>query len=220
MNSIARSEFKAFIFDMDDTLIASAPLWHQAEETLLCAIGQPGFPLSELCKGMKAHDVADTAHRELNPDLAVSECRSIMREQLLSNFETMPLHEIPGATSLVKRIAALQAPVAVASGSPLPAIERVLSHMGIREHITVLLSSESVKRGKPHPDVFLEAARLLSTPPERCLVFEDSLHGMRAAHAARMRCVVRPSLTKATWAEEAWQTVRHWDQFDVACLSL
>ena len=79
------------------------------------------------------------------------------------------------------------------SGSPLDAIHAALSQLGILECFSVVISSESVARGKPHPDVFLAAANALGMLPNRCLVFEDSLIGVRAAVATGMRVVCVPS---------------------------
>jgi HAD superfamily hydrolase (TIGR01509 family) len=75
-------------------------------------------------------------------------------------------------------------PVAIASGSSKPSILPVLERYGIS--IDVIVTSEDVKRGKPNPDLFLEAGRRLGAPPERCIVIEDSDAGVEAARAAGM----------------------------------
>jgi HAD superfamily hydrolase (TIGR01509 family) len=100
---------------------------------------------------------------------------------------------MPGADALVRALAPLYR-LAVASGSPAEAIRSVLQRAGWIPLFRETVSSESVAKGKPAPDVFLAAAARLAAAPQRCLVFEDSLHGVRAARAAGMKCFVVPSL--------------------------
>lgn len=88
--------------------------------------------------------------------------------------------------------------LAVASASRQPMIERNLAFNGIAKYFDEVVSSSQVERGKPEPDVFLYAAERLSLPPEECYVFEDSMNGIRAAHAAKMRPVMIPDLVQPT----------------------
>ena len=81
----------------------------------------------------------------------------------------------------------------VASSSNRPLIEVVLERAGIAEHFAAVVSSEEVARGKPAPDVYLEAARRLGVAPARCAAVEDSSNGIRAAHAAGMRVIALPN---------------------------
>ena len=114
-----------------------------------------------------------------------------MRRFLLEAFAD-PVAPLPGADALVRALAP-HYPLALASGSPEEAIRGVLESAGWAPLFRVVVSSESVAAGKPAPDVFLAAAARLGAAPARCLVFEDSLHGVRAARAAGMRCFVVPS---------------------------
>lgn len=88
--------------------------------------------------------------------------------------------------------------LAVASASRQPMIERNLAFNGIAKYFDEVVSSSQVEHGKPEPDVFLYAAERLSLPPEECYVFEDSMNGIRAAHAAKMRPVMIPDLVQPT----------------------
>jgi HAD superfamily hydrolase (TIGR01509 family) len=83
---------------------------------------------------------------------------------------------------------------AAASGSSAPVLERVLAAAGLDAELQVVVSAEEVARGKPAPDVFLEAARRLGVPAPECLVVEDSRHGVEAARSAGMRCMAIPYL--------------------------
>ncbi len=184
----------AVIFDMDDTLVASGPVWREAEERLFAALGSAYRPEIALkYKGQNAHDVGATIRRELGVSgRSDDECGGMMRRFLLQAF-SRPVPALDGADALIRALAP-HYPLAVASGSPEEAIRSVLARAGWAGLFQAVVSSESVRAGKPAPDVFLAAARLLGAAPERCLVFEDSLHGVRAAKAAGMSCFVVPSM--------------------------
>ena len=183
----------ALIFDMDDTLLATASLWLHAETTLLAALGHPWTPaLATQYKGMNALDVAATIHRILKPILSLPDCQQLMRQTLLEAFSATAPSPMPGALQRVPEFAQ-HLPLALASGSPLSAIHSALKHLHLHTYFTHIISSESVSRGKPSPDVFLAAAATLHMPPSRCLVFEDSLVGVQAARAAGMLCFAIPS---------------------------
>lgn len=183
----------ALIFDMDELLVQSSTIWKSAEETLLAALGQQWTTdLSSRYKGMNALDVARTIHEIFRPSRSVADCQTIMRDALITGFGGQ-VQPMPGAVDLVNRVHG-RVPLAIASGSPLTAIEYALAKLRIRQCFDVVITSESVARGKPNPDVFLAAAAALKTHPSDCLVFEDSLVGVRAAKAAGMRCFTVPSL--------------------------
>lgn len=183
---------QAFIFDMDDLLIRSGEIWDTAAQKLLSQIGQQWTPeLGAQYKGMNAMGVASTMHGVLELHIPLDNFRAAYRDALLAEF-SVAVDPMPGAVDLVRRLHPLR-PMALASGSPLQVIENVLARLEIRDCFQVVITSESVERGKPHPDVFLKAAELLGVPPADCLVFEDSLVGVQAARAAGMQCFAVPS---------------------------
>jgi len=173
--------------------VRSGPIWRIAECALLERLGaERTDELASKYKGMNTLDVARVIHAELKPSLSVEKCQRIIRSRLIEEF----MHGVPampGAVELVRRLAARRYPLALASGSPMEAIEPTLVRLGIRECFDQVVSSEMVKRGKPHPDVFLKAAELLRAEPAECVVFEDSLVGVQAAAAAGMSCYAVPS---------------------------
>lgn len=149
----------AIIFDLDDTLAATSPLWKRAETELLASLGRNWEPkLARQYKGMNALDVAATIHRILEPEESKEECQKRMREALFRSFEEGPLEPMPGAIGAV-RMCSDVAPLALASGSPLPLIRIVLERLEFPPVFQVLISSESVAKGKPFPDVFLKIGR-------------------------------------------------------------
>jgi HAD superfamily hydrolase (TIGR01509 family) len=104
--------------------------------------------------------------------------------------ERLPL--LPGARKAVERLAD-RGPLGLATSSNRPILELVLELAGLTEYFQVTVSSEEVGRGKPAPDVYLEAARRLGVAPELCAAIEDSHNGIRSAHAAGMRVIAIPN---------------------------
>jgi HAD superfamily hydrolase (TIGR01509 family) len=104
--------------------------------------------------------------------------------------DRLPL--VDGAVDAVRRIGA-RWPLGLASSSNRPLIDLALELMGVAELFRATVSSEEVERGKPAPDVYLEAARRLGAAPERIVAIEDSGAGIRAASAAGMRVVAVPN---------------------------
>ena len=119
--------------------------------------------------------------------------------------DRLPL--IDGAVDAVLRLAE-SFRLALASSSNRRVIDAVLEAAGLASSFEATVSSEEVGRGKPAPDVFLEAARRLDLTPERCAAVEDSGNGIRAAHAAGMRVVAIPNraLPAARRMRSRWPT--------------
>ncbi len=90
---------------------------------------------------------------------------------------------LPGAAAAVHRLAR-RWPLGLASSSPRILIDAVLDRAGLAGEFPVTVSTEEVAKGKPAPDVYLEAARRLGVRPGRCVAVEDSTNGLRSAHAA------------------------------------
>jgi HAD superfamily hydrolase (TIGR01509 family) len=104
--------------------------------------------------------------------------------------EHLPL--IPGAVAAVERLAA-RWPLALASSANRPLIDLALRESGLDKRFQATVSSEEVPRGKPAPDVYLEAARRIGVDPRHAAAVEDSSNGIRSGHAAGMRVVAIPN---------------------------
>jgi len=96
---------------------------------------------------------------------------------------------MPGAFRLLDDLAGAGWPQAVASSAPQENIDLVVDTFNIRRYFAAILSGAGLPRGKPDPALFLQAARALGLPPERCVVVEDAPVGVEAARRAGMSCI-------------------------------
>ncbi|MFH1132974.1 MAG: HAD family hydrolase [Nanoarchaeota archaeon] len=103
------------------------------------------------------------------------------------------LAPMPGLMDLLDRLKAYGLRLAIASSSVRPHIDTAVDLLMIRQYFQVIVSGAEVKKGKPHPDIFLEAARPLGLAPADCLVIEDAENGVMAARAAGMKVIAVPS---------------------------
>lgn len=185
--------FQAAIFDMDGLLIDSEPLWHKAEIEVFATVGLCLTP--EQCRettGVRIDEVVRLRHRQ-QPwyNKSVEQvAREIMEEvQRLAVTEGQAL---PGVYAVLEEFATGGVPMAVASSSPLPMIVAIMEHLGINHYFKTLCSAADEIHGKPHPAVYLNAARQLDVAAERCLAFEDSIPGVQSAHNAGMTVIAVP----------------------------
>ena len=98
----------------------------------------------------------------------------------------------PGLVTFLEYLHARRVPRAVATSTATAIATDLLERAGVRHHFTVIVGGDQVERGKPAPDIFLAAATRLGSPPDECLVLEDSGPGIRAAAAAGMRPILVP----------------------------
>ena len=119
---------------------------------------------------------------------------------------------LAGVITLLDLAKAHQIPMAVASSSPMRLIQSTLHDLGLSSYFEHQLSAEQLAHGKPHPEVYLNAAKSLGLDPTHCLAFEDSFNGLLAAKSARMKTVVVP--------ESHAQKEAHWIIADKQCQSL
>jgi beta-phosphoglucomutase len=96
---------------------------------------------------------------------------------------------LPGSIELLRGLHQAGIAQALASSAPIENIKLISNVLGLGQYLTALVSGETVPRGKPAPDIFLKAAGELGIEPQYCIVIEDAVAGVQAAHAAGMRCI-------------------------------
>jgi HAD superfamily hydrolase (TIGR01509 family) len=182
----------AVIFDLDGVLLDSEQVWDEVREQLVKERGGRWHERAQTeMMGMSSVEWSRYMHDELGvPEPPEEISAEVVRRLEAVYRDRLPL--IDGATEAVERLAA-RWPLGLASSSNRELIDLVLELSGLARFFRVTVSSEEVARGKPAPDVYLEAARRLGVPPERCAAVEDSRNGIRAAKAAGMRVVAIPN---------------------------
>jgi HAD superfamily hydrolase (TIGR01509 family) len=183
---------EAVVFDLDGLLIQSEELWADVREQLARDRGGRYGPEEQRAMmGMSSPEWSRYMHDHVGLPETPDEIAAEVVERMVDRYRAgVPL--IDGAVAAVERLAA-QWPLGLASSSNRPLIDLVLELSGLAPLFRATVSSEEVARGKPAPDVYLEACRRLGVEPTRAAAIEDSHAGIGAARAAGMRVVAIPN---------------------------
>jgi HAD superfamily hydrolase (TIGR01509 family) len=183
---------EAVVFDLDGVLLDSEQVWDSAREQLARERGGRWHETAQRdMMGMSSLEWSRYMHETIGlpepPDVINAEVVARMAELYRKHLPVLP-----GAREAVERLAA-RWPLGLASSSNRELIDLVLEELGVAHLFRATVSSEEVERGKPAPDVYLEAARRLDVDPQLAAAVEDSENGIRAARAAAMEVVAIPN---------------------------
>ena len=183
---------EAVVFDLDGILIHSEEVWDAVRERFVRERGgRYDDEVQRAMMGMSSAEWSRYLHEHAGvPDSPEEINAEVVRLMLDAYRQELPL--IDGAVEAVRRLEA-RWPLGLASSSNRPLIDAVLELAGLTASFRVTVSSEEVARGKPAPDVYLEAARRLGVSAGACVAIEDSHAGIASAHAAGMRVVAIPN---------------------------
>lgn len=185
------AHIKGLIFDCDGTLVDTMPMHYQAWLKTLAPLG---IPFDE----DRFYSFAGMPTQKIIEILCTEQGIHADAAQLAHEKELLYIAAIPGVAAIhdVVNIARREhghRQLAVASGGWAHIVRQSLTAIGILELFPVIVGADNVVHGKPHPDVFLEAARQMNLTPDQCIVYEDGELGFQAAHAAKMQVIdVRP----------------------------
>ena len=182
---------KAVVFDMDGVLIDSEPVWERVRRKFVADHGGR-WPedAQDRMMGMSTAEWSAYISEDFGLRLPAPRVAELVIAAMAAEYQAhLPL--LPGAVGAVRDLSA-RWPLAVASSAPKSLIEAVLDISGLRPAFAAAVSSEEVPRGKPAPDVYLEAAARLQVPPASCAAVEDSSNGLRAAAAAGCAVIAVP----------------------------
>jgi beta-phosphoglucomutase-like phosphatase (HAD superfamily) len=183
---------EAVIFDLDGVIVDSEQVWDEVREQYTVeAGGRYSQTATRAMMGMSSTEWSTYMAEELALPGSPEEINAAIVQRMLARYgEAPPL--IDGAPDVVRSIAEV-VPVAIASSSNPELIDVVLRVAGLADVVRETVSSQEVPRGKPSPDVYLEAARRLGVDPTRSTAVEDSHNGIRSAKDAGMRVFAVPN---------------------------
>ena len=188
-----KPKIEAVIFDMDGLMFNTEDIYNVVGDTIL----QPrGHEFSRELKllmmglpGPKAFQVMiDHCQLDDTPEALESECAALFAELLPREIQTML-----GLMELLERLEQLEIPKAVATSSQRRFADIALNQFDLMPRFKFVLTAESVAKGKPHPDVYLLAAKKMELDPSQLLVLEDSVTGSQAAAAAGATVIAVPT---------------------------
>ena len=186
------SPFNAVIFDLDGVLADSEPWWNEIDAKLLSEYGVT-------YRGEYHRNVLGVSYR-----LAVEFYRNAFhisasveelmrrRGEIAIDFFAKRVGLFAATKTTLEQLRDMKFPLAVATSSVSASARPLLDRTGISSFFSVVMTGDEVERGKPHPDIYLRAAKKLGISAEACLVIEDSLAGIAAGKAANMRVAAIP----------------------------
>ncbi len=194
---------KALIFDMDGTIVDNMQVHTAIWLELLADYGITMTPL-QFQAATAGNTNSQLLRSLLNPQMSDAELAAIAHEKETRYRERFRpfLRPMAGLEALLQQAQQANMILAVATAANEPNIEYVLDGLNLRHYFATVVGADDVARGKPEPDLFLLVAERLKLVPETCLVFEDSLAGLEAAHRAGMQAV---AITTSHAAEEMVQ---------------
>jgi beta-phosphoglucomutase len=182
------NNIKAIIWDLDGVIIDSADEHRRAWQRLA---REENIKFTDdnfwATFGQRNNDIFATTWGPLTP----AQVRELgnRKETYFRDLIRQTASPLPGSMELMQSLHQAGYPQALASSAPIENIQLISEVLGLKRYLTALVSGETVPFGKPAPDIFLKAAQALHIEPMYCLVIEDAVAGVEAAHAAGMRCI-------------------------------
>ncbi len=179
---------KAVIWDLDGVILDSADehrrAWHQLAREEGIAFTDEDFWATF---GKRNNDIIPFYWKVKTPQHLQELAER--KETYFRQFVRETAIFLPGAESLMRDLHRAGFAQALASSTPIPNIQLIDGLLGLSRYLSVLVSGETVAHGKPAPDIFLKAASELGVEPAACVVIEDAVAGVQAAHSANMYCI-------------------------------
>lgn len=183
---------KAVVFDMDGVLIDSEVIWRRVREVYAAELGRPWHDEDQAAMmGCSTPDWSERMHQRLKithlspPQLAVE-----IIQRVLDAFDRdLPIR--PGAAQALQALSE-RWPLALASGSPRPLMQRAMAITGFHRYFRSMICGDDVAQGKPHPEIYQRTLDALDVPAPLAVGIEDSGNGLRALRAAGMWAIATP----------------------------
>lgn len=197
------NKIKAVIFDLDGTLIDSMGLWKEIDIEFLAARGiEYKDDLQEKIEGMSFTETAVFCKEYYHLSESVEELKEIWIRMAKDKYRYEVLAK-PGALEFLHILKQRGVKMGIATSNSEELIDAVNEAYHFDEYMSCIVTACSVNKGKPEPDVYLEAARQLGVAPQECLVFEDIVKGIEAGKRAGMKvCAIEDSYSLAQKEEK------------------
>lgn len=188
----------AAIFDMDGLLLDTEPLWGRCMlEVAKSHRINVSMPQLRYTTGLRIYEV--TAFWKDQFEWGTSASADTVADEILDAIIAASKQEarvMTGVTDCLEWMQKEEIKLGLATSSPARMMNDLVQHFGLTNYFNVLTSADTALYGKPHPEVYLQCAHALNTPSYNCIAIEDSVNGMIAAKAARMKVVVVPDQLK------------------------
>ena len=184
-------KYEGYIFDCDGTLADAMPLHHQTWNQALTQHGAKfefTWKLMQILAGMGAKDTIAYLNNKFKENLDYKVIHAT-KVRLFQKGNTI-VNPINDVVNFAKECKEKDLPIAVCSGGCKQNVHKTLNLLGIKNLFDFIFTQEDVNKGKPDPEMFLNAAKAMKTDPKNCLVFEDAPKGIEAAKAAGMDYVL------------------------------
>ena len=179
---------KAIIFDMDGVIINSEPVHFEVEQELLEKLGGKMSKEAHVTfVGTTDHYMWSTLKEQFNLEPAVEKIIKMKKEMFIEKFDEIELMD--NFKELMLSLYNDGYPMAIASSNNRKIVNKVVEKFGLSNYMNFIISGEEVHKGKPDPEIFFTAAKKINVNPKCCLVIEDARNGVKAAKAAKMKCV-------------------------------
>jgi beta-phosphoglucomutase len=190
----------AAIFDMDGTLIDNTPFHFKAWQQLFKKRGLPELSHETYLADISGVPILNTVKKMFGENLSEAEQQALVKEkqQLYEDAFLPYLRPINGLENFLAELKGAGVKIALATSSAMHDVDFIFNSINIRQYFDAIIIGSMVSEPKPSPQIFLKAAEHLSTRSEKCVVFEDSLSGLKAGRNAGMRVV---GITTANPAE-------------------
>lgn len=184
---------KAVIYDMDGVLIDSEPLWRRTEIETFAKVGvKLNDDMCRQTTGFRVDEVIEHWYHKFPwKNISKKEVEEMIWKNIIQLVKTEGSAK-DGVYESLKFLKRENVKIALASSSTLTLIKAVMEKLQLEDYFEVIHSAEFEEYGKPHPGVYISTAKQLNINPAFCVAIEDSINGIIAAKAAKMKCIAIP----------------------------
>jgi HAD superfamily hydrolase (TIGR01509 family) len=214
-------KYEAIIFDMDGTIVATNDIWHRVDLEILKKRSIPFTPelkreLETRLLGLAMYESCIIL-KELTGIIEDTQILIREKQQLADALYHEGVSYMPGFEDFHQKLKKLNIPTAIATNATEKTLQKTDKKLNLKKHFGEHLYSIAHVNNvcKPDPAIYLFAAQQLSADPKKCLVFEDSAHGVAAAKAAGMTCIGINSAGNKKYTERADMIIDHFHELDV-----